>query len=122
PVFVCALPCVMLKPLPLWLVVLFTLPLCAAPRQISTLAGTGSTGRAGDGGPAANAQLANPYGLVRGPDGALYVCEVDNHIVRRIARDGSVSTVAGNGTRGFSGDGGPAVQAQLNQPYEVRFD
>ncbi len=92
------------------------------PRKISILAGTGVAGRAGDGGPAARAQLGNPYGLVRGPDGALYICEVDNHIIRRIARDGTVGTVAGNGTRGWSGDGGPALEAQLNEPYEVRFD
>ena len=94
----------------------------SSSRNITTLAGTGTAGRTGDGGPATQARLANPYGLVRGPDGALYVCEVDNHILRRIARDGTVSTVAGNGTRGWSGDGGPALLAQLNEPYEVRFD
>jgi streptogramin lyase len=66
--------------------------------------------------------MANPFGVVRGPDGALYVCEVDSHVIRRITRDGSISTVAGNGTRGYSGDGGPALVAQLNEPYEVRFD
>lgn len=91
-------------------------------RRISTLAGTGIAGRDGDGGPATAAKLANPFGVVRGPDGALYVCEVDNHIIRRIAKDGTFSTVAGNGTRGYSGDGGPALKAQLNEPYEVRFD
>jgi sugar lactone lactonase YvrE len=47
---------------------------------------------------------------------------VDNHLVRRIAPDGTISTAAGNGTRGWSGDGGPALEAQLNEPYEVRFD
>lgn len=93
-----------------------------APRKISTLAGTGIAGRDGDGGPATAAKLANPFGVVRGPDGAVYVCEVDNHVIRRIAKDGTISTVAGNGTRGYSGDGGPALAAQLNEPYEVRFD
>ena len=90
--------------------------------KISTFAGTGIAGRDGDGGPATAAKLASPFGVTRGPDGALYVCEVDNHVIRRIAKDGTISAVAGNGTRGFSGDGGPALKAQLNEPYEVRFD
>jgi DNA-binding beta-propeller fold protein YncE len=88
----------------------------------STLAGNGGAGYTGDNGPAAKAQLANPYGVTRGPDGALYVCEVDNHIIRRIVPDGIISTVVGTGQRGYSGDGGPALQATLNEPYEVRFD
>jgi len=90
--------------------------------NISTLAGNGAAGYTGDHGPAAKAQLANPYGVTRGPDGALYLCEVDNHILRRIAPDGVISTVAGTGQRGYSGDSGPALQASLNEPYEVRFD
>jgi len=100
------------------------LGVCAADhsRKISTLAGTGIAGRDGEEGPATAAKLANPFGVVRGPDGALYVCEVDNHVIRRIAKDGTLSTFAGNGTRGYSGDGGPALAAQLNEPYEVRFD
>jgi streptogramin lyase len=88
----------------------------------ATLAGNGAADYSGDNGPAANAQLANPYGLVRGPDGALYICEVDNHVIRRVAPDGTTSTFAGNGRRGYAGDGGPALQASLNEPYEVRFD
>lgn len=90
--------------------------------QIVTLAGTGKAGLAGDNGPATAAQLHGPTGLTQGPDGALYVCDTDNHVIRRIAPDGVISTVAGNGTAGYSGDGGPAVRAQLNDPYEVRFD
>ncbi|MBM3773578.1 MAG: hypothetical protein FJW37_00255 [Acidobacteria bacterium] len=96
--------------------------LSAGPR-VTTVAGTGIAGFSGDGGPAAKAQLANPYGLVIGPDGALYVCEVDNHRIRRVdLKSGKISTVAGSGERGWAGDGGPALKAALNEPYEVRFD
>ena len=98
-----------------------TLPLSAA--TVSTLAGTGVSGATGDGGPAVKAQIGNPYGLTIGPDGALYVCEIDTHRVRRIdLKSGKISTVAGTGEMGYSGDGGPATNAKLNEPYEVRFD
>ena len=89
---------------------------------ISTVAGTGQAGYAGDGGPATQAKLDNPFGVVRGPDGALYVCDTFNHALRRIAADGTITTVAGTGKKGYSGDGGPATKAELNEPYEVRFD
>lgn len=105
-----------------WTIASIVAPAVAQTWQATTIAGTGVSGYSGDGGPATRAQIANPYGIVRGPDGALYVCEVDNHVIRRIARDGTISTVAGTGTRGYSGDGGAALKAQLNEPYEVRFD
>jgi streptogramin lyase len=90
---------------------------------VRTIAGTGVSGFSGDGGAGTQAQLANPYGLTRGPDGALYICEVDNQRIRRLdLTTGVVSTVAGSGERGYAGDGGPALQAKLNEPYEVRFD
>ncbi len=95
----------------------------AAPApQLTTFAGTGAKGFSGDGGPAMKAQLNNPFGVARGPDGALYICDTDNQRVRKVAPDGMISTVAGNGLRGHSGDGGPATEAALNEPYEVRFD
>lgn len=84
--------------------------------------GTGEKGYSGDGGPARAAQLNNPYGLVRGPDGALYICDIDNHAIRRVNEEGIISTVAGRGEPGYGGDGGPATAAYLNQPYEIRFD
>jgi DNA-binding beta-propeller fold protein YncE len=90
--------------------------LSAAPRRITTIAGNGTPGFSAT-------QVNNPYGLTVGPDSALYFCEVDNHRVRRLDLEtNTLSTVAGNGRKGYSGDGGPALQASLNQPYEVRFD
>lgn len=104
---------------------LVTLPLprlLAADWMIETVAGTGAKGYSGDGGPATEAQINNPYGLVIGPDHGLYVCDIDNHVIRKVAADGTISTVAGSGKAGYSGDGGPATDASLNQPYEIRSD
>jgi len=95
----------------------------AGAAEVVTLAGTGKSGYSGDGGPAAQAEVGGPFGLTTGPDGALYVCEIANHVIRRIfERTGTISTVAGSGRAGYSGDGGPAATALLNEPYEVRFD
>lgn len=90
--------------------------------KIVTVAGTGQAGYSGDGDPATNAKLDQPFGIVRGPDGALYVCDTNNHAIRRVAANGTISTIAGSGKKGYSGDGGPATNAELNEPYEVRFD
>lgn len=91
--------------------------------EIVTIAGTGREAYSGDGGPAREAAIGQPFGLTIGPDGALYVCSVANHVVRRIdLKNGGISTVAGTGEKGYSGDGGPATAARLNEPYEVRFD
>src|SRR5215468_2130486 len=90
--------------------------------KIETFAGAGQAGYAGDGGQATKARLDNPFGVARGPDGALYVCDSMNHAIRRIDRNGVITTVAGAGKKGYSGDGGPALEATLNEPYEVRFD
>lgn len=88
---------------------------------IRTAAGTGERGYAGDGGPATAAQLAGPSRLQLGPDGALYFCEIRNHVIRRIQPDGTIDTVAGTGERGRGGDGGPATAAQLDTPYDLMF-
>jgi DNA-binding beta-propeller fold protein YncE len=68
-------------------------------------------------------QVNNPYGLVIGPDGGLYFCDIDNHRVRRLdLKTHQLTTIAGSGEKGYSGSGGPATAAALDQPYEVRFD
>ena len=90
--------------------------------EIVTVAGNGSAGYSGDGGPAVQAQLNQPFGVARGPDGHLYICDTGNHVIRRVASDGTIATVAGTGEAGYSGDGGPALEAGLNEPYEIRFD
>ena len=89
---------------------------------IANFAGTGIKGFSGDGGPAVNAQLNGPTGIARGPDAALYICDTANHRIRKVTADGIIHPVAGTGEPGWSGDGGPATSAKLNEPYEVRFD
>lgn len=91
--------------------------------EVATIAGTGRSALTGDGGPAVKAGVGGPFGVTVGPEGALYVCETTNHVVRRVdLKSGRISTVAGSGKKGYAGDGGPAVKARLNEPYEVRFD
>src|SRR5262245_36565028 len=95
----------------------------SAPKpKIETFAGDGQAGYAGDGGQATKAWLDNPFGVARGPDGALYICDTMNHVIRKVDRNGVITTVAGSGKRGYSGDSGLALYAALNEPYEVRFD
>lgn len=93
-----------------------------AASTIGRFAGTGVAGFSGDGGAAVQAQLNDPTGIARGPDGALYVCDTANHRVRKVSPDGTITTVAGTGEPGWSGAGGPATAAKLHEPYEVRFD
>jgi streptogramin lyase len=94
----------------------------AAEWRIETFAGNGHQGFSGDGGPATQAQIDNPFGVSRGPDGALWFCEYTGQKIRRVAPDGTISTVAGSGKKGYSGDGGPALEATFNLPHELRFD
>jgi len=81
---------------------------------ITTIAGTGVTGESGDGGPAVRAKLTEPRTLALAPDGSIIFTEPPVNRVRRISPDGIISTVAGTGKAGFSGDGGPATKAELN--------
>jgi streptogramin lyase len=105
------------------LVLLTTGPLAAEDHLVRTIAGNGQKARSGDGGPATQAGVGGPFGVVIGPDKALYICETLNHCVRRVdLSTGAITTVAGSGEKGYSGDGGPATSAHCNEPYEVRFD
>jgi streptogramin lyase len=91
--------------------------------RVVTIAGTGQDAYRGDGGPAIEAGVGGPFGVVVGPDGHLYVCEIANHVIRRVnLESGVIATVAGSGRKGYAGDGAPAREAELNEPYEVRFD
>lgn len=101
---------------------LFTSALSAEEWVISTFAGTGEKGFSGDGGPATQAKMDNPFGVVRGPDGALWYCEYTGQKVRKVLPDGTIHTGAGTGATGYSGDGGPAKEASFNLPHEIRFD
>lgn len=83
---------------------------------IKTVVGTGAPG-------CSDTQVNDPFGLVIGPDGALYFCEVGNQRIRRLDLQArTITTVAGNGERGYSGDGGPATDAAMNMPHELCFD
>jgi DNA-binding beta-propeller fold protein YncE len=90
---------------------------------IATGVGTGQQGFGGDGGPAARARLNQPFDLAFDTRGDLYFSDTFNHRIRKIDRRARViSTVAGTGTAGLSGDGGPATQATMNEPYGVVLD
>jgi sugar lactone lactonase YvrE len=90
--------------------------------KITTIAGTGRGFFFGDNGPATEADLHDPRGLAVGGDGSLYIAEGGGDRIRRVDPTGIITTVAGNGTRGFSGDGGPATQAQLFAPAQIQLD
>src|SRR5215468_2640664 len=85
---------------------------------ITTVAGNGTRGYSGDGGPATAAEIFDPNGVAVLPDGGFLIADGD-YVVRRVFPDGTITTVAGNATPGFSGDGGPATAARLNVVYSV---
>lgn len=89
---------------------------------ITTVAGTGKPGYSGDGGPARRARMDRPENLLLRSDGTLYVTDTLNMTVRRIDATGTITTVAGTGKPGYSGDGGPATKAQLYEPHDVELD
>lgn len=89
---------------------------------ITTVAGNGKAGSSGDGGPATSAELNGPRGVTEDIYGNLYIAEYNGQRVRKVTPTGTITTLAGNGTQGYSGDGGPATSAELNGPYRVTVD
>lgn len=89
---------------------------------ITTVAGSGRRGFGGDGGPATSAELDGPIGVTLDRAGSLYLSDTANHRVRKVDRQGVISTVAGTGEQGFAGDGGPAVTAMLDTPIGIAVD
>jgi sugar lactone lactonase YvrE len=82
----------------------------------TVIVGTGTAGFS-------DTQVSNPYGMAMGPDGGLYFCDLDNQRIRRLdLKTKQMTTIAGNGKKGYTGDGGPATEASLNMPHELRFD
>ena len=109
------------------LLIAFALPFIPAAEAqtgwtITTVAGTGEGGFSGDGGPATAARLAYPEGVALDGAGNLYIADVSNHRIRKVDSTGTITTVAGSGQPGFSGDGGPATEAQLDNPLGVAVD
>ena len=84
--------------------------------------GRPKAGFSGDGDPATDAELRNAQAIAVGPDGSLYISDSGNQRIRRVDTDGIITTVAGTGQRGFSGDGGPATQAELDNPLGLVLD
>jgi DNA-binding beta-propeller fold protein YncE len=98
------------------LMLLAPAPAMAQGPSVSTLIGTGSPGYS-------EQQVNNPYGLAIGPDGGVYFCDLDNQRIRRFdLKTRRTVTVAGNGEKGYSGDGAAATEGSLNMPHEIQFD
>ena len=89
---------------------------------ITTVAGNGTSGYSGDGGPATSAELSGPIGIAVDSAGNLYIADQYNNRIRMVNLNGTIVTVAGNGTSGFSGDGGAATGAKLNYPATIALD
>jgi len=89
---------------------------------IVTIAGNGTAGYSGDGGPATSAELYDPFGVAVDSSGNVFIADSSNNRIREVFLNGTIVTFAGNGTAGYSGDGGPATSAQLYFPYGVAVD
>jgi hypothetical protein len=90
--------------------------------KLSTFAGGNGPGYSGDGGSARRAMLGPPDGVAVDKTGNVYFSDALDHVIRRVSATGIITTVAGNGTPGYSGDGGPATRSQLNQPTKLAAD
>jgi DNA-binding beta-propeller fold protein YncE len=89
---------------------------------VTTVAGTGVPGYSGDGGPALDAQLNSPWGILIDKDDNLLIADSNNDAIRKVGSDGIIHTIAGNGQEGYEGDGGPATSAKLNTPQSLAID
>ena len=97
--------------------------ICAAAAAIDSPIGTGRPGFSGDGEPASTARLNGPFDVAFDPQGNVVFSDTGNHRIRRFdVRTGRIATIAGNGRAGFTGDGGPATAAELNEPYGLAID
>lgn len=100
-----------------------TVPLVNENYEGDTIAGTGIAGYSGNGGPAIQAQINSPQGLAYDGAGNLYIADNQNFVIRKVnAQTGVITTVAGNGQQGYSGDGGPATSARLGSPVGIHLD
>ena len=89
---------------------------------MTTVAGNGTLGFSGDGGPAVSAELNAPTGVAVDRAGNLFIADTGNRRIRKVSKDGTIATIAGDGTLGSTGDGGPATSAQLYPPNGVAVD
>ena len=89
---------------------------------ITTVAGTGVIGYSGDEGPAVDAQLNTPWGILIDADDHLLIADSENHVIRKVDNDGIIRTIAGSGQRGFDGDGGAALSAKFDAPQALALD
>ena len=94
----------------------------SASKTIETVVGTGTGGFSGDNGPASSAEIDHPYSITYNAQGDLFIADAYNSVVREVTPDGVIHTVAGTGTRGYSGDGGAATAAKLNEPEGLAID
>ena len=106
----------------IFLILILAVPGWLLAQTITTVAGNGTSGYGGDGGAATNAFLNRPYGGVFDANENLYIVDRDNHRIREVSTNGIITTVAGNGTAGFSGDGGEAISASMGYPYGLAVD
>ncbi len=104
------------------LIILLLVCRIASAQIITTVVGNGFNAYSGDGGPATAASIFNPYGVAADNVGNVYVVDTKNHCIRKVNSAGIISTIAGDGTAGFSGDGGPAIAAKLNLPTKIILD
>jgi len=97
-------------------------PVNQPPPGISTFAGTGVSGYTGDGALAGSAELNSPCGVSLDASGNVYIADTGNSVIRKVDSTGKITTIAGNGIKGYSGDGVPATSAALFNPYRVVAD